>query len=274
VIVHTVHGFGFHAFQPAAVRGGFQQLERATSRITDGLIVVSEHDRQTGLALGIGRPAQYRLIRYGIEAGRFESNGAPQSARSALGIAPEEPVVGTVACFKPQKGPLDFIRACQLVKQQVPDAHFLMVGDGELRPEVERLGRRLGLDGTLHLVGWCEDVPQWLGAMDVFVLASRWEGLPIACLEAMASGLPVVGTTAGGIPELIRHGHNGLLVPIGEPHRLSEAVVRLLRDEEARRAMGARSGQLLDGQFTVERMVRETEQFYEELLEQREGSTR
>ena len=267
VIVHTIHGFAFHPFQSMGVRRFYQWLERLTSRITDGCIVVTECDRETGLRLGIGRSRQYRLIRYGIEAEAFRPNGTPQpSVRQALGLEPHRPVVGTVACLKPQKAPLDFVKACYLIRQQLPEAQFVLVGDGVLRPQVEHLRHRLGLGDSLHLAGWRHDVPKLLAAMDVFVLASRWEGLPIACLEALASGVPIVATIAGGIPEVVAHERHGLLVPVAQPERLAQATVRLLKDAPLRQRMGENGRGSLNGHFTLERMVMETERFYEQLL--------
>lgn len=271
VVVHTVHGWGFHAFQRPWARRFYQGLERRTSRITDGLIVVSERDHQTAVRLGIGSPPQHRLIRYGIAMERFGRHGTPQaSVRQALGLEPHRPVVGTVACLKPQKAPLDFLKACSLIHQQVPTAQFVLVGDGVLRPQVEQLRRRLGLEHALHLLGWRDDVPDLLAAMDLFVLASRWEGFPIVCLEAMAAGLPVVATTAGGIPELITDGRTGWLVPVAQPGRLAQAAVQLLQNPDLRRQMGEAGRTSLNGGYTLERMVRTTEQFYEELLRNRE----
>lgn len=268
VVVHTIHGFGFHAFQRAWARRFYQSLERWTARITDGLIVVSEHDRDAALRLGIGRPGRHRLIRYGIVADRFAPPPAVARAacRQALGLDPHQPVVGTVACLKPQKAPMDFVQACHLVKRQVPSAQFLLIGDGTLRPQVERMRRRLGLENSLHLLGWRDDVPELLAAMDLFMLASRWEGLPIACLEAMASGLPVVATMAGGIPEVVVHGRNGWLVPVAQPEALALAAVRLLQDQPLRHRMGHAGRASLNGQGTLDHMVSQTAQFYEELL--------
>ena len=267
VVVHTVHGWGFHAFQHPWARRCYQGLERGASRITDGLIVVSERDRDTAVQLGIGQPGRHRLIRYGIVAERFTRNGTPQTVlRQSLGLAPDRPVVGTVACLKPQKAPLDFVHACALIRRRIPAAQFLLIGDGALRPQVERMRRHLGLEGSLHLLGWRDDVPDLLAAMDLFMLASRWEGLPIACLEAMASGVPVVATAVGGTPELITHGYNGWLVPAAQPERLAQAVVQLLQDPRTRHRMAAAGRGSLDGRYTLTRMVGETEQLYEELL--------
>ncbi|MBI3319400.1 MAG: glycosyltransferase family 4 protein [Candidatus Omnitrophica bacterium] len=266
-VVHTVHGFGFHAFQPPWMRRFYQGLERRTSRITDGFIMVSKRDQDTALRLGIGQPGRHRLIRYGVESERFHRNDTPQAVhRQALGLDPDQPVVGTVACLKAQKAPLDFVQACAMIKRQVSAAQFLLIGDGALRPQVEQLRRRVGLESSLHLLGWRDDVPELLAAMDLFMLASRWEGLPIACLEAMASGLPVVATTAGGIPEIITHGETGCVVPIAQPEQLARAAVRLLQDRTLCHRMGQAGRASLNGQGTLHHMVSQTEQFYEELL--------
>jgi len=265
-IVHTIHGFAFHAYQTALVRRGYQQLERLTSRITDRLIVVSEHDRRAGLDAGIGHPSQYRLIRYGVEARRVATDGARQSVREELGITPTAPLIGTVACLKPQKAPLDFVRACRIMKRELPEAHFVLIGDGTQRPRVERWRRRFALDDSLHLLGWRRDVPRLLSALDVFVLASRWEGLPIACLEAKAAGLPIVATSVGGVPEVVANGVNGLLVPPARPEQLASVVIDLLHHDEARNRFGEASYASLDGACSIERMVTQTEELYETLL--------
>ena len=269
VIVHTIHGFGFHAFQPRWLSRLYQRFERDASRVTGALVAVSERDRKTGLALGIGTPDRYRLIRYGIEPSQFFPHSPASIVRQELGLDPRRPVIGTVACLKPQKAPLDFVRACQLIRHALPETQFIIAGDGSMRPEVERLRDELGLNGSLHLLGWRHDIPRLLSAMDVFMLASRWEGLPIACIEAMALGLPIVATTAGGIPELVKDGRNGFLVPVSQPARLAGAALRILRDDALRHEMGAASRGMVDSHFTVEHMVRETERLYEDLLEKR-----
>ena len=267
VIVHTIHGFSFNAFQRPLVRWGCQALERLTAGITDGLIAVSQRDQNTGVRLGIGSASRYRLIRYGIEREAFRrSAGASATLRQALGLDPRRPVVGTIACLKPQKAPLDFVQACRLITQRVPGAQCLLIGDGVLRAQVEQWRSRLGLDESLRLLGWREDIAALLSTMDVFALASRWEGLPIACLEALAAGVPVVATDVGGTADVVTHGRNGLLVPVARPEALAQAVVSLLQNEDARQRMAHAARASLGEEYDVERMVAETERWYEQLL--------
>lgn len=266
VVIHTIHGFGFHAFQRPPVRRACQAIERLTSRVTSAFITPSACDRDAGVRLGIGTAPQYRLIRYGLSPDRLGPAPAGVSVREELGIPPSAPLIGSIACLKPQKGPLDLVEALRRVAARVPGVHCLLVGDGVLRPQVERLRERYGLAETLHVLGWRTDVSRLLAAMDVFVLASRWEGLPIACLEALAAGVPIAATTAGGIPEAITDGDNGLLVPVGEPGRLADAVVRLLEDAPLRHRMSEANRRAHAGQHRVERMVAEVERLYEDLL--------
>lgn len=268
VICHTIHGFAFHAGQPAWIRRAYQAAERAAAKMTTRLITVSQHDAAIGLSAGIGASGQYRHIPYGIDVGRFHRNGlTAHAARGRLGLRPDAPTLGTVACFKPQKAPLDFLAMCAQIRHAMPNLQAVMVGDGALRPAIEQQRRALGLEGMVHLLGWRRDIPEVLSALDVFVLTSRWEGLPMSVLEAQAMEVPVVVTDTGGVRDCIIDGVNGSLVPIGDLEGLSRRVVELLRDAEAARAMAAQGEATVTERFSVERMVQTTETMYAEALE-------
>lgn len=275
VICHTIHGFAFHPYQPAGIRQAYQAAERAAARITTRLITVSRHDERAARAVGIGRPGQHQYIPYGVDLGRFHSNGlTPQSARERLGLRTEAPTIGTIACFKPQKALQDFLAVCALVRKAVPDLQAVLVGDGRLRPQIERWRRALDLEDVVHLLGWQRDIPTVLTAFDVFVLCSRWEGLPVSVLEAQAMGLPVVVTDTGGVRDCIEDGVTGCLVPVGDVDGMSRRIVKLLRDGELARTVTKRSVAQVAERFTVDRMVKETETMYAAALhETGEGGT-
>lgn len=269
VIVHTVHGWGHHDHQHPLVRAYYIWLEKLTLPITDKLIVVSPLNIDKGLADGIGRAEDYVVIRSGIELDRF---GRPQVARDETranwGIPCDVPLVGTVTRLSPQKGPLDFVRAAAAIAQAVPEAWFMMVGDGPLCDEVKALAAQLGVADRLVLTGLRRDIPELMAAMDIFVLSSLWEGLPRVLPQAMASGLPIGATAIDGSAEAIEEGVNGLLTPPGEPQRLAEAVIRLLRDPELARRMGA-AGRVRAVEFDVRTMVAQIAGLYQELLRQK-----
>jgi glycosyltransferase involved in cell wall biosynthesis len=274
VIVHTVHGWGFHERQHPALSRLFIYLEKLTLGITDRLIVVSRLDIEKGLEVGIGEPGDYVMIRSGIELDRFGHPLVPgEETRAILGIPAGAPVVGTVTRLSAQKSPLDFVRAASRVAAEMPEAHFLMVGDGPLKSDVDKLVRELGISNRVIMTGLRRDVPELLAAMDIFVLTSLWEGLPRVLPQAMAAGLPIVATSVDGNVEAIRHGANGLLTPPGEPDSLAAAVLSLFADKELARKLAA-AGKERVQEYGDRLMVDHIAELYQELMEQKEAATR
>lgn len=265
--VHTVHGWSFNDAQRPAVRRLYAALERAVGSFTDRIVVVSESDRRKGLAFGIGREDRYRLVRSGIDPSLYERPAVPrEEARAALGFGPEHAVVGSLACLKPQKAPLDFVEAAAAAHARNPALRFFIAGDGELRPAVETRIRERGLEGIVRVLGWRHDVPDLLHAMDLFLLTSIFEGLPRAVLQAMAAGVPVVATSVDGTPEVIRDGRTGALVPPGDPRAAAEKVLSLASDPETRARYALAARDALSESFDVRIMVKRLEDLYVETL--------
>ncbi|MDP3731634.1 MAG: glycosyltransferase family 4 protein, partial [Candidatus Omnitrophota bacterium] len=264
VIIHTVHGWSFNDCQPRAERLFFILLERLSAWFSDKLVVVSYCDRQKGLDNHIGKENKYSLIRYGVDYTEF--NIKDQNIREELGIKPNDLVVGMIACFKPQKSPQDFIKLAFLTKRALPDARFLLVGDGVLRKNTEKLIHKFNLEKQIILTGWRRDIPRILSAIDVFVLTSLWEGLPISVIEAMASSKPVITTHTGGVAEIITEGKSGLLSSSGDMNKMSEKLVVLLKDKNLRLQMGQNARSSLDFNFTLTNMIKENENLYEDLI--------
>ena len=199
IIVHTVHGWGFHDAQPGYVQALYVFLEKITERITDRLIVVADSDRDKGLAAGIGRPGKYQTIRSAIDIGSYaHPQRDARTMKAELGIPEDRKVVCSVTRLSPQKDPLTMIDVAGRVCEARSDVHFLIVGDGPTRGELEHAIRRGELGDRVTLTGLRRDIPELLGCSDVFVLTSLWEGLPRVFLQAMAAGLPVVATRTGG----------------------------------------------------------------------------
>lgn len=273
VIVHTVHGWGHHERQHGLVRAYYILLEKLTLPITDKLIAVTSKDIQKGLRDGIGTPEDYVVIRSGIELDRFgHPQVSRQTTRAAWGIPAAAPLIGTVTRLSPQKAPLDFVRAAAQVAQTHPAAWFMMVGDGPLRGEVEKLARELGIAERLILTGLRRDVPELLAAFDIFALSSLWEGLPRVIPQAMATSLPVVATACDGSAEAVEEGTTGFLVPPGEPAHLAQRLNQLLADPDLASQMGE-AGLARAVEFDVQQMVAQISELYRELLQQSGVST-
>lgn len=264
-VVHSIHGFGFGAHQVAPVRAVFLAAERLAARWTEAFIAVSRRNAADGVVLGLFDPQQVRVIRSGIDLAAFRHPSGGAAVRRELGIPEQAPVVVQVSCFKPQKAPERFVRAAALVSALCPEAHFLLVGDGVLRPQLERLRGELGLLGRLHLPGWRRDVPSVLAAASVATLTSRFEGLPRVAVEALAAGVPVVAMAVEGVEEVVRDGVDGFVVREGDVAALADRVTLLLRDGTLRASMAARAGETV-AEWDRDVMVRQQEELYGELL--------
>ena len=262
VVVHTVHGWGFNDRRPALVNRAFTAAERWCAGFTDALVTVTPRDTESGLALGIGRPALYTTIRSGIDVARFRTPRRPRAElRAELGLPAEAPVVVSVMRLVPQKAPLDFIAAAGRLLRDVPEARVLIVGDGPLRQLVETRCRVLGIRDRVVFTGLRTDVPELLAASDVLALSSLWEGLPRVIPQAMAAGLPVVATAVAGNAEAVADGVTGMLVPPHDPPALGAALAALATDGGRARTMGA-AGRARAAEYSVRRMVDDLEALY------------
>ena len=196
--------------------------------------------------------SRLRVIPNGIDPTPYRPAGARERVRDELGIPAEAPVAGILAVLRPEKDHRTFLTAARLVLDELPEARFVVVGDG---PERERVRH---------------DVPAVLTAFDVSVLCSTdVETFPLAFLEAMATGLPLIGTRVGGLPEMIAEERNGLLVGPSDPQGLAAAMRHVLTDAGRRRAWGAESRRRVEEEFGVDRMVRAYQDLFEELLARR-----
>ena len=168
--------------------------------------------------------------------------------------------------MKKQKAPLDFVRLAARVKKECPAAGFLLAGDGVLRPRVEKLALKLGLGKSFKLLGWRRDVPRILPALSVFVLTSRWEGLPRSLLQALGAGVPAVATSVAGIPEVLVNGANGYLYRPGDVAGMARGVAKLLTTDKLHRRMSRAARKSLRREFEIDVMVKQIDELYVRLL--------
>jgi glycosyltransferase involved in cell wall biosynthesis len=262
-VVHSIHGFGFHDGQSKPTRALYVELERMASRWTDAFVAVSEENIRAGVQEGIFHREQCRLIRSGFDTSRFLA-GRRAAGRKILGIPEGVPVVGTVAVFKPQKAPLDFVEVARRVALEIPDSRFVMVGDGEMRGEAERAVTAIGISDRFSFLGWRPEIPELMAAFDVFLLTSRWEGLPKVVPQALIAGCPVVATAVDGTREIVDHGVDGVLAPSGDVDSLARGVAGILAGRLPLDA--ARKRERLLREFDQDEMVRMQERLYAEIL--------
>lgn len=249
-------------------------VDRLLYRLTDRILVPSEASKQLVMQME-GIPARYLDVAYnGVDISQFKPGSDLLSVRQELGISPEEVVIGTVGRLSADKGGQDdLLWAVSELRKTHSAVRLLVVGDGPLRPELEKYASELGLPDSqaARFTGTRNDVARLLSAMDVFVLPSHKEALPIAVLEAMSVRLPVVATRVGGVPEVVEDGTTGLLVEPGDRSGMRDALSRLVSDRGMAGSMGAAGQARVRAGFTVEKMVEHVESLYEELAGRKIG---
>jgi glycosyltransferase involved in cell wall biosynthesis len=266
IIVHTVHGYGFNDWQARFKRTVLVLAERAVSPFTTYFVAVAGDNIEKGVREGILSRDKACVIRSGIDTRYFETRpGDAPAVRHSLGVPEGAPLAVMVSCLKPQKAPVDFVRVAARVLEKVPGAHFVQVGDGELRGEVESEAERLGIAERFHLLGWRRDVRDIIHACDVVVLTSLWEGLPRVVPEAMAAGKPVVATSVDGTPEAVKDGVNGFLAAPHDVDTMAKRLAALLGDRGLAARMGA-AGRDMVSEFDESEMLRRIEALYDGLL--------
>jgi len=235
-------------------------------RQVDCFIAASEAIRQMLLADGV--PAERTVtVHEGIDVDHVLA-APPVNVHEAFWLPHRAPVVGNVAALVPHKGQRYLVDAAHLVVREVPDARFIILGEGELRQHLEKQVHEHHLEKHVLLPGFRTDVLGCIKAFDLFVMSSVTEGLGTSLLDAMACARPIVATRAGGIPEIVEDGVNGILVAPRDAAALAAAIVRALKDEGLRRRMGEAGFARVRERFTVERMVSETANTYRRVVDQ------
>ncbi|HKB11711.1 MAG TPA: glycosyltransferase [Vicinamibacterales bacterium] len=239
-------------------------LSRWKHRQVDCFIAASEAIRQMLIADGVP-PERTITVHEGIDVEHVMA-APPLNLHEALFLPHGAPVVGNVAALVPHKGQRYLIEAAHLVVQQIPDARFVILGEGELREHLERQVHEHHLEKHVLLPGFRTDVLSCIRSFDLFVMSSISEGLGTSLLDAMAASRPIVATEAGGIPEIVENGFNGLLVPARDAHALAAAIVRALGDAALRDRLGAAGFARVNERFTVDHMVAATAAAYERIV--------
>ena len=267
VVVHTFHGHVLRGYFGPLKSGAFRLLERLLARVTTRLIAVSPQVRDDLVALGVAPAEKFSVVRLGIELDeRLETSEGRAEARARLGIGSEQFVVGWVGRMTGVKRTDDVLESLRLLRGRGIDAVLLLVGDGPDRDHVEQRASELGIVRNCLFLGYQEDVSGWYRAFDAMILPSANEGTPVVVIEALAAGCPVVATSVGGVPDVVREGVDGFLVPPRDTEALAERLLRLAEDPELRARMGAAGRESVPSRYAVERLVGDVDDLYRSLL--------
>jgi len=249
---------------------GIAAIHGQLSRLNQRVVVLSDYVGRYMTSVGKVDPNRITRIYYGLPASTTARMGQGLVLRSELGVPPEAPLIGTVGRLTEQKGLVHLLEAMAILRDRLPQARLLVVGDAQDRREGykrELLRRRdaLGLAEVVIFTGVRADVPAIMQAIDLFAMASLWEGFGLVFLEAMAAARPIVATAVSAVPEVVEDGVTGLLVPPANPAAMASAMLSLLSDPEKARRMGESGLLRLKQRFTEERMIESVEGLYFQL---------
>jgi glycosyltransferase involved in cell wall biosynthesis len=269
IVLHTYHGHvleGYFGRIPSAV---YRFLERLLARVSDCLIGVSQATVDDLVRLKVAPRDRFRVVPLGLDLRRFLQldSRAATGLRDECGATPDEVLVAYVGRLAPIKRVDLILRAVAAGRHRGAPIRLAVVGDGQCRPSLELLADRLGISGIVRFLGYLSDARP-AAAADIAILASDNEGTPVSLIEAGAAGRPAVATAVGGVPEVVIPG-TGLLVPRGDHSALGRAVARLAGDAELRAEMGARAREHVASLFSIDRLVHDIEDLYDELLTRR-----
>lgn len=261
--VHTFHGHVLDGYFSRSVESAFIRVERALARRSDALVAVSDEVMNSLLELGIGTEDQYRVIPLGFDLSAFLDQGQPRGGfRADLGLGADTPLIAIVGRLVPIKDHTTLLDALQ----RLPEVHLAIVGDGELRSELEADVHARRLADRVHFTGWWKEIWRVYPDVDAVVLSSRNEGSPVALIEAHASGVPVVATDVGGVRSVVTDRESGYLVPPRQPDALAQAIETLLSDPSRAAAMGRSGREHVRVRFAQERLIADIRALYAELI--------
>ena len=267
IVIHTFHGHVFHSYFGFFRTKFFLWLERLLAKFSDVIITVSEQQRDEIIKYKIAEPEKTIAIPLGLDLKPFINlDTDPNEVRREFSVPEETKLVGIVARLVPIKNHVCFLEAARLILARYDNVRFMIVGDGEMRSALEQKARDLGIEARVIFMGFQYNLQKIYAGLDIVALSSYNEGLPVALIEAMAAGKPVISTNVGGVVDLILDGDNGLLVPSNDPKSLAEASLYLLEHPERRKMMGAAGRKKVYPHFDKKRLVEDIDNLYENLL--------
>jgi len=264
VIVHTFHGVAFSDQHDWILKRLFILLERLAASMSDTIITLTQSLRhELAETYSVARQARMTILPLGLDLEGFahatRKNG---DFRKKWNIPNDAPLVGIVGRLAPIKNHDLFLRAVAQVKAQVPNAHFVIVGDGETRADVEAQVKALNLSDSVTFTGWQRDLIPLYSDLDILVNSSTSEGTPTPIIEALAAGCPVVATAVGGVPDMLDHGQLGMLALPGNPDSLADTILLALRNPPD----GARAREIILNRYSIDRLIRDLDSLYHGLL--------
>lgn len=255
--VYNPHGWAFNMRCSAKKKAMYTAIEKIAAPFCDKIICISDAEKQSALDKKICREDKLQVIFNGVDIESYENGVRGAIKRKDLNIPEDAFVVGMVGRMSPQKAPDVFVKMAKQVKDEVPNAHFIIVGNGNQEDEIRKYAEDNGFSNSLHITGWVDNPMSYVELFDVACLLSRWEGFGLALPEYMMAGKPIVASRVDAIPNIIRDGENGLLVEVDDDIGASKAVLRILREDGLRKKIVAQGLEDVHNRFNARRVSEE-----------------
>ena len=255
--IYNPHGWAFNMRCSAKKKAMYTAIERVAAPFCDKIICISDAEKQAALEKKICRDDKLQVIFNGVDIDAYENGIHGAVKRKDLNIPEDALVVGMVGRMSPQKAPDVFVKMAKQVKDEVPNAHFIIVGNGNQEDEIRKYAEDNGFSNSLHITGWVDNPMSYVELFDVACLLSRWEGFGLALPEYMMAGKPIVASRVDAIPNIIRNGENGLLVEVDDDIGASKAVLRILREDGLRKKIVAQGLEDVHNRFNARRVSEE-----------------
>lgn len=255
--VYNPHGWAFNMRCSEKKRMMYTAIEKMAAPFCDKIICISESEKQSALEKKICKENKLKVIFNGVDIESYETRVHGKVKRADMNIPDDAFVVGMVGRMSPQKAPDVFVRMAKMVKDIVPNAHFIIVGNGEQESEIRKYADDNGFPDRLHITGWINDPMSYVELFDVACLLSRWEGFGLALPEYMMAGKPIVASRVDAIPNIIRDGENGMLVEVDDAVGASTAVLQIYQENGLRDKLVAQGLEDVHDRFNVRRVSEE-----------------
>ena len=261
--VYNPHGWAFNMRCSDKKRMMYTAIEKIAAPFCEKIICISDAEKQSALEKKICREDKLQVIFNGVDIESYECGEHGKVKRADLDIPEDAFVIGMVGRISPQKAPEVFVKMAKLVKDEIPNAHFIIVGNGNQEVEIRKYTEDNGFSDSLHITGWVDEPMSYVELFDVACLLSRWEGFGLALPEYMMAGKPIVASRVDAIPNIIRDGENGLLVKVDDPVGSYEAVLEIYQDDELKDKLEAQGYRDVKKRFNALRVAKEHERVFD-----------
>lgn len=265
--VYNPHGWAFNMRCSAKKRAVYTAIEKIAAPFCDKIICISDAEKQSAIDKKICKENKLQVIFNGVDIEGYENGQHGVIKKRDLNIPEEAFVVGMVGRMSPQKASDIFIKMAKQVKDKVPNAHFIIVGNGEQETEIREYAEDNDFSESLHITEWVDNPMSYVEIFDVACLLSRWEGFGLALPEYMMAGKPIVASRVDAIPNVIRNGENGLLVEADDANGASEAVLQIYQEDDLRDRLVTQGLEDVHNRFNARRVSAEHEKLFERIME-------